>query len=57
MEFQKVWANSYRLHPLAAKYASHDDMEKAFRAALADIEAGKKTARRYLNAPHLTCND
>ncbi|MGW2748464.1 hypothetical protein [Streptomyces sp. NPDC001450] len=32
--------NSYRLHPLAAKYASPDDMEAAFRTAIAGIKAG-----------------
>ncbi|MER5586535.1 hypothetical protein ABT090_33535 [Streptomyces asoensis] len=32
--------NSYRLHPLAAKYASNQDMETAFRAAIASIKAG-----------------
>ncbi|MET9774573.1 hypothetical protein ABZ023_09900 [Streptomyces sp. NPDC006367] len=32
--------NSYRLHPLAAKYASHQDMEAAFRSAIARIKAG-----------------
>lgn len=32
--------NSYRLHPLAAKYQSHGDLEKAFRQALVDIKAG-----------------
>ncbi|PJN31650.1 hypothetical protein CG747_44160 [Streptomyces sp. CB02959] len=32
--------NSYSLHPLAAKYASHQDMETAFRKALATIKAG-----------------
>ncbi|MFK0202426.1 hypothetical protein [Streptomyces lavendulae] len=32
--------NSYRLHPLAAKYESPQDMEAAFRAALVRIQAG-----------------
>jgi hypothetical protein len=32
--------NSYRLHPLAAKYASPEDMETAFRAAIDSIKAG-----------------
>ncbi|MET9607290.1 hypothetical protein ABZZ17_19770 [Streptomyces sp. NPDC006512] len=32
--------NSYRLHPLAAKYESPEAMEAAFRAALARIQAG-----------------
>ncbi|MFJ9041422.1 hypothetical protein ACIRF8_33265 [Streptomyces sp. NPDC102406] len=32
--------NSYRLHPLAAKYESHDAMEQAFRNALVDMKAG-----------------
>ncbi|WP_327135860.1 hypothetical protein OG311_37765 (plasmid) [Streptomyces sp. NBC_01343] len=32
--------NSYRLHPLAAKYESPETMEAAFRAALARIQAG-----------------
>ncbi|WP_217249315.1 hypothetical protein [Streptomyces sp. AC602_WCS936] len=32
--------NSYRLHPLAAKYASTQDMEAAFRSAIAGIKAG-----------------
>ncbi|MFJ9484047.1 hypothetical protein ACIRRI_56025 [Streptomyces mirabilis] len=32
--------NSYRLHPLAAKYASSQDMEAAFRTAIASIKAG-----------------
>ncbi|MCK1821525.1 hypothetical protein MTQ10_18360 [Streptomyces sp. XM83C] len=32
--------NSYRLHPLAAKYASPQDMEAAFRTAIARIKAG-----------------
>ncbi|MFJ1902060.1 MULTISPECIES: hypothetical protein [unclassified Streptomyces] len=32
--------NSYKLHPLAAKYASHDDMEAAFRHTLQAIKAG-----------------
>ncbi|MFF5257102.1 hypothetical protein ACFY4K_34460 [Streptomyces leeuwenhoekii] len=33
--------NSYRLHPLAAKYASSQDMEAAFRTAIASIKAGE----------------
>lgn len=33
--------NSYRLHPLAAKYASSQDMEASFRAAIANIKAGE----------------
>ncbi|MFH8476562.1 hypothetical protein [Streptomyces sp. NPDC018000] len=33
--------NSYRLHPLAAKYESHDDMEAAFRHTLQAIKAGE----------------
>jgi hypothetical protein len=32
--------NSYRLHPLAAKYANFQDMESAFRSAIASIKAG-----------------
>ncbi|MEU3902089.1 hypothetical protein [Streptomyces sp. NPDC045251] len=32
--------NSYRLHPLAAKYADLEDMEAAFRSAIAGIKAG-----------------
>ncbi|WP_331738051.1 hypothetical protein [Streptomyces sp. NBC_01276] len=32
--------NSYRLHPLAAKYESPQDMEAAFRATLVRIQAG-----------------
>ncbi|GGX80279.1 hypothetical protein [Streptomyces minutiscleroticus] len=32
--------NSYRLHPLAAKYASTQDMEAAFRTTIARIKAG-----------------
>ncbi|MFD8079511.1 hypothetical protein ACFV3E_43650 [Streptomyces sp. NPDC059718] len=32
--------NSYRLHPLAAKYESHDSMVAAFRHALNQIAAG-----------------
>ncbi|MEU3664619.1 hypothetical protein AB0E77_33550 [Streptomyces sp. NPDC032940] len=32
--------NSYRLHPLAAKYADLEDMEAAFRTAIAGIKAG-----------------
>lgn len=32
--------NSYRLHPLASKYESPQDMEAAFRAAIASIKAG-----------------
>ncbi|MFF2653534.1 hypothetical protein [Streptomyces sp. NPDC058045] len=32
--------NSYRLHPLAAKYESHEVMEASFRKALRDIKAG-----------------
>jgi hypothetical protein len=33
--------NSYRLHPLAAKYESHEAMEAAFRRALVEIQAGE----------------
>lgn len=33
--------NSYRLHPLAAKYASPQDMEAAFRQTLQDIKDGR----------------
>ncbi|UXY25051.1 hypothetical protein N8I84_42285 (plasmid) [Streptomyces cynarae] len=33
-------SNSYRLHPLAAKYASPEDMEASFRKAIASIKAG-----------------
>ncbi|WP_328373465.1 hypothetical protein OG800_50355 (plasmid) [Streptomyces sp. NBC_00445] len=33
--------NSYRLHPLAAKYASPADMEDAFRQAITSIKAGE----------------
>jgi len=43
--------NSYRLHPLAAKYESHEDMEKAFRQALADIKA---STLPNLNLPRYT---
>ncbi|UXY33055.1 hypothetical protein [Streptomyces sp. HUAS TT20] len=32
--------NSYRLHPLAAKYASAEEMDAALRAAIAGIKAG-----------------
>lgn len=32
--------SSYRLHPLAAKYATHADMEAAFRHTLHSIKAG-----------------
>ncbi|MGW6877739.1 hypothetical protein ACWGVR_10540 [Streptomyces xanthophaeus] len=32
--------NSYRLHPLAAKYESPENMEAAFRAALIRIQSG-----------------
>ncbi|MEV6962436.1 hypothetical protein AB0M97_25250 [Streptomyces sp. NPDC051207] len=32
--------NSYRLHPLAAKYPDSQDMEAAFRAAITSIKAG-----------------
>ncbi|MDA5284438.1 MULTISPECIES: hypothetical protein [unclassified Streptomyces] len=32
--------NSYRLHPLAAKYESPEDMEAAFRSALVRIQTG-----------------
>ncbi|GGZ95233.1 hypothetical protein GCM10010371_63980 [Streptomyces subrutilus] len=32
--------NSYRLHPLAAKYETPEAMEAALRAALANIQAG-----------------
>ncbi|GAA3475578.1 MULTISPECIES: hypothetical protein [Streptomyces] len=33
--------NSYRLHPLAAKYQNHDDMEAAFRHTLDAIRNGQ----------------
>ncbi|WP_329583546.1 hypothetical protein [Streptomyces sp. NBC_01361] len=33
--------NSYRLHPLAAKYASPEDMEASFRQAIKSIKAGE----------------
>lgn len=33
--------NSYRLHPLAAKYESPENMEAAFRDALVRIQAGE----------------
>lgn len=33
--------NSYRLHPLAAKYESPEAMEAAFRAALVRIQGGE----------------
>ncbi|MFD5425611.1 hypothetical protein [Streptomyces sp. NPDC127084] len=33
--------NSYRLHPLVAKYESHADMEASFRHALKSIKAGE----------------
>ncbi|MEV7415229.1 hypothetical protein [Streptomyces sp. NPDC089919] len=33
--------NSYRLHPLAAKYQSPEDMDAAFREALTRIQAGE----------------
>jgi hypothetical protein len=32
--------NSYRLHPLAAKYAGPEEMESAFRSAIAGIKTG-----------------
>lgn len=37
---KKRSGNAYRLHPLAAKYASHADMEAAFRHALEEIQVG-----------------
>ncbi|MGW2082617.1 hypothetical protein ACWCOW_37915 [Streptomyces sp. NPDC001939] len=46
--------NSYRLHPLAAKYQSHDDLVKAFRQAVAEIKAGtlpSLSLPRYTVAP------
>lgn len=46
--------NSYRLHPLAAKYESHEAMEAAFRQALRDIKAGELPNLRlpaYVIAP------
>ncbi|MGP4003636.1 hypothetical protein [Streptomyces sp. 8N706] len=33
--------NSYRLHPLVAKYATPEDMEAAFRHTLKSIKAGE----------------
>ncbi|HBF84943.1 MAG TPA: hypothetical protein DD420_34955 [Streptomyces sp.] len=33
--------NSYKLHPFAAKYASSEDMEAAFRRAILAIKAGE----------------
>ncbi|MEU6070601.1 hypothetical protein ABZ864_40720 [Streptomyces sp. NPDC047082] len=33
--------NRYRLHPLAAKYSSTDEMEAAFAKALKDMQAGR----------------
>ncbi|RKS96963.1 hypothetical protein BX286_7150 [Streptomyces sp. 3211.6] len=33
--------NSYRLHPLAAKYENPQDMDAAFRVTLARIQAGE----------------
>ncbi|MGW4784874.1 hypothetical protein [Streptomyces sp. NPDC004230] len=33
--------NAYRLHPLAAKYASPEDMESAFRTTIARVKAGE----------------
>ncbi|MFJ3309382.1 hypothetical protein ACIPSA_41330 [Streptomyces sp. NPDC086549] len=32
--------NSYRLHPLAAKYAGPEEMDTALRAAIASVKAG-----------------
>ncbi len=32
--------NSYRLHPLAARYESHESLEDSFRSALEQIRAG-----------------
>ncbi|GGT75219.1 hypothetical protein ACFTXM_49185 [Streptomyces sp. NPDC056930] len=46
--------NSYRLHPLAAKYKSHDDMEAAFRHTLQAIKAGELPNLKlpsYVSAP------
>ncbi|GGP80223.1 hypothetical protein [Streptomyces melanogenes] len=46
--------NSYRLHPLAAKYQSTQDMETAFRQALTDIKNGDLPNLRlpaYTTAP------
>ncbi|MFJ7497297.1 hypothetical protein ACIQZB_40480 [Streptomyces sp. NPDC097727] len=46
--------NSYRLHPLAAKYESHDDMEAAFRHTLQAIKAGDLPNLKlpsYVSAP------
>lgn len=46
--------NSYRLHPLAARYESAEEMDKAFRQALADITADKLPnlrLPRYVAAP------
>ncbi|MEV3999072.1 hypothetical protein ACFYPK_28060 [Streptomyces halstedii] len=33
--------SSYKLHPFAAKYASNEDMEAAFRSAILAIKAGE----------------
>jgi hypothetical protein len=33
--------NSYRLHPLVAKYQTHEAMEAAFRRALVEIKSGE----------------
>ena len=38
--------NSYRLHPLAAKYESVESMEEAFREALGLMKAGQLPALR-----------
>jgi hypothetical protein len=46
--------NSYRLHPLAARYESAEAMDTAFRQALADIKANKLPNLRlplYVTAP------
>ncbi|MGW8954700.1 hypothetical protein [Streptomyces sp. NPDC055709] len=46
--------NSYRLHPLVAKYASHADMEAAFLYTLESIKGGELPAPnlpKYTAAP------
>ncbi|WP_167163057.1 hypothetical protein [Streptomyces sp. MBT27] len=46
--------NSYRLHPLAAKYESEEDMENAFRDAVTRIKEGNLPNLKlpsYVQAP------
>jgi hypothetical protein len=40
-QYEGRQGNSYRLHPFAAKYESHEDMEAAIRAAVRSIKAGE----------------